>query len=467
MMYDSKENQITKLNLMIKATNIGLWDMEMVKGDPSDPDNEFTFSDEFRRLLGFNDETDFPNKFKSQVDCMHPQDRDHVKEVFRKHVLDRTGRSPYDLEYRMIKKNGEIGFFRDVGETLRDTEGNPVHTAGALMDVTEKWKAAIAKEEQLTKNNIMVRAAGLGMWEMHICPNSSNMHFVFADDLRKMLGYKNEIDFPNDAYSIENATHPNDYERVSDALSSHIFDKTGQTPYSTEYRIKKKTGEYIHIHDSADTLRDADGNPVYTVGAFRDITETKNLMLENELRLNILNMAVRATQIGLWYMEVLEGSISIENNLFTYSEEFRRLLGYEGKGDFPDTYQSLASSLHPDDADMAMAAFNNHLKDTGGNTPFDIECRHIKKNGDVAYFRATADTSRDKNGNPVRSVGATQDITWMKNLIKELDKQRQEAEAANLAKSAFLSTMSHEIRTPMNAILGITEIQLQKHGLDE
>ena len=40
-------------------------------------------------------------------------------------------------------------------------------------------------------------------------------------------------------------------------------------------------------------------------------------------------------------------------------------------------------------------------------------------------------------------------------------------EAANKAKSAFLSTMSHEIRTPMNAILGITEIQLQSEKLDE
>ena len=49
----------------------------------------------------------------------------------------------------------------------------------------------------------------------------------------------------------------------------------------------------------------------------------------------------------------------------------------------------------------------------------------------------------------------------------EIHEANVRAEAANKAKSAFLSTMSHEIRTPMNAILGITEIQLQNEFLDQ
>jgi signal transduction histidine kinase/CheY-like chemotaxis protein/HPt (histidine-containing phosphotransfer) domain-containing protein len=45
-------------------------------------------------------------------------------------------------------------------------------------------------------------------------------------------------------------------------------------------------------------------------------------------------------------------------------------------------------------------------------------------------------------------------------LYQEAQRARQEAEAANEAKSAFLATMSHEIRTPMNAVIGMTSLLL-------
>ena len=41
---------------------------------------------------------------------------------------------------------------------------------------------------------------------------------------------------------------------------------------------------------------------------------------------------------------------------------------------------------------------------------------------------------------------------------RELERARQVAETANLAKSKFLSSMSHELRTPLNAILGFAQL---------
>jgi len=178
----------------------------------------------------------------------------------------------------------------------------------------------------------------------------------------------------------------------------------------------------------------------------------------NELQLAKLSLMVKASRIGLWDMDLPQGDPLRATNPFNYSAEYRSMLGYAGEDDFPGVIGSWIGILHDEDRQRTLDAFRRHLADKSGKTPYDVEYRLKKSCGEYAYYRTAGETIRDQEGNAVRIAGSLADITETKNIILDSERQRIEAEAANKAKSSFLSTMSHEIRTPMNAIIGMTAI---------
>ncbi len=108
----------------------------------------------------------------------------------------------------------------------------------------------------------------------------------------------------------------------------------------------------------------------------------------------------------------------------------------------------------------------------------DYEVNLVRKDGSIMECLLTATLRRGDDGKPIAYQGILRDITerkraerlleeYSRDLEKkveertvELERARQESEAANAAKSIFLASMSHEIRTPMNGIIGMTGLLL-------
>ena len=235
-----------------------------------------------------------------------------------------------------------------------------------------------------------------------------------------------------------------------------------------EGRVRFETGLYIN-----NSFRSLDvefrkipyGKSFALVGFIYDMTSILEREMElrceqekNELQLTKLKAVVNATKIGLWDVTIIDNDPVHPLNTFSWSDEFRFMLGYSNVIDFPNTADSYFDKLHPEDKEYAFQAIFNHLEDKTGNTPYDVEYRLLCKNGEYRYFRSCGEALRDNNGNAIHVAGAVMDITKTKTVLLDTEKKRIVAEEANKAKSVFLSNMSHEIRTPMNAIIGMTTI---------
>ena len=74
------------------------------------------WSHEFRKMLGYHDTLDFPNKLESWSDLLHPQDKERVMVQLQAAIKDKTNQIKYQVEYRMRMKDNQYQWFRASAE---------------------------------------------------------------------------------------------------------------------------------------------------------------------------------------------------------------------------------------------------------------------------------------------------------------------------------------------------------------
>ncbi|SOB99515.1 methyl-accepting chemotaxis sensory transducer with Pas/Pac sensor [Ureibacillus xyleni] len=277
--YSSKENTEIRLNLVTKAIQVGLWDMTVIAGDPVNPHNEFIWSDEIRRMLGYRDENDFPNVLSSWASKIHPEEQEWVIQAFADHLNDHSGRTPYNIEYRLRRKDGEYRWFQATGTTLRDKNGVPLRVVGALFDIHEKKLENEQLDSLVTRYDLMMLVLEEAPWDMEVVqgdPVNPNNAFWWSNQFRKVLGYKDETDFPNVLSSWSDSLHPEDQEKSVQALVDYLNDYSGRSTFDIEYRLKKKDGTFRWFRARGEAARNPNGVPLRVAGTIRDITFEKN-----------------------------------------------------------------------------------------------------------------------------------------------------------------------------------------------
>jgi PAS domain S-box-containing protein len=188
------------------------------------------------------------------------------------------------------------------------------------------------------------------------------------------------------------------------------------------------------------------------------IGESNAALMASEER---LRLALEGSQTGTWDWNLLTGQTTWDDFMFP-------LFGRQ-PGDFDGSLQSVLQSIHPDDRARVEQAMREALEQRRN---LDIGFRVAEADGSIRHMASRGRAYYDSEGQPVRMSGVSMDVTASKRNEEDLQKAKEEAEAANQAKDHFLAILSHELRTPLTPVLAAVamleeDCTLPPHLLDE
>ena len=131
-MTQALEQSEQRFRLAAEGASDGIWYRDFRTG-------QIFVSDRGVRLLGY-DEADFIQTDAFFLSLMHPEDLPRRRQAMDAHLKQRT---PYDLEVRLKRSNGQWHWFNLKGQATWDAQGQPLLMAGSLSDIHARKQAEI------------------------------------------------------------------------------------------------------------------------------------------------------------------------------------------------------------------------------------------------------------------------------------------------------------------------------------
>ncbi|WP_339656994.1 ATP-binding protein [Flavobacterium frigidarium] len=171
-----------------------------------------------------------------------------------------------------------------------------------------------------------------------------------------------------------------------------------------------------------------------------DINELKKANDDLQFLNHSFNNAEKIAGFGHW-------KIDLETKLYTFSDNFLRLLGVD-PNKFEPTIENFSKHIHPDDVDFVIKSHKESLETL---EPTSMMFRYILPDGDIRYIRSVGSFTRNSKGDMIKT-GVNYDVSDQYKKTLELEENNKELKSINEELESFNNIVSHDLQEPLHKI---------------